>query len=95
LPESADDTWGTFTFEEISRSVYRIGNFTLLEKKLNREADQKNYTEKIYVFQQSNSELTKSIPEHFDTWTEDKIAARQKELAKHAKAIWKIQELGV
>jgi hypothetical protein len=66
---------------------------TLLEKKLNKEADQKPYSEKIRIFQQSNSQLTKTVPEHFNTWNEDKLAARQKELAKHAKAIWKIQEL--
>ena len=93
LPENADDTWGEFTFEEINRSVYRIGNLTLLEKKLNREADQKPYAEKINFFNQSSSELTKSISDHFNTWSEDKLAARQRELAKHAKAIWKIQEL--
>ncbi|MBK7097398.1 MAG: DUF262 domain-containing protein [Sphingobacteriales bacterium] len=32
LPENADDAWGEFTFDEINRSVYRIGNLTLLEK---------------------------------------------------------------
>lgn len=93
LPENADDTWGNFTFEEINRSVYRIGNLTLLEKKLNREADQKAYVEKIVLFALSNSELTKTLPDNFNTWNEDKLAARQRELAKHAKAIWKIQEL--
>ena len=93
LPENAIENWGEFSFEEISRSIYRIGNLTLLEKKLNREADQKPYSEKIKFYEQSNSELTKSIPENFDSWNEDKLAARQRELAKHAKAIWKIQEL--
>ncbi len=93
LPENADETWGEFTFEEINRSVYRIGNLTLLEKKLNREADQRPYTKKIDYFSQSNCELTKSISENFISWNEDKLAARQRELAKHAKAIWKIQEL--
>jgi hypothetical protein len=93
LPENADETWGDFTFEQLNRSVYRIGNLTLLEKKLNREADKKPYAEKLIIFEQSNSMLTKLIPEHFQIWNEDKVAARQKELAKHAKAIWKIQEL--
>ena len=93
LPENADDTWGNFTFEEINRSVYRMGNLTLLERKLNREAGQKGYVEKIVFFAQSNSELTKTLPDNFNTWNEDKLAARQRELAKHAKAIWKIQEL--
>ena len=93
LPENADDTWGNFTFEEINRSVYRMGNLTLLERKLNREAGQKGYVEKIVLFARSNSELTKTLPDNFNTWNEDKLAARQRELAKHAKAIWKIQEL--
>lgn len=93
LPENADDTWGDFTFEEINRCVYRIGNLTLLEKKLNSAADQKQFAEKIDLFKQSNCHLTKTIPDLFDSWNEEKIAARQRELAKHAKAIWRIQEL--
>jgi len=93
LPENAEDTWGEFSFEEIKRSVYRLGNLILLEKKLNREAGQLPYTEKIKWFQRSKSELTRAVPEHFDSWNEDKVAARQRELAKHAKAVWKIQEL--
>lgn len=93
LPENADEMWGDFTFDEINRSVYRLGNLTLLEKNLNREAAQKKYSEKITYFKQSNSELSKLIPEHYNTWNEDKLAARQRELAKHAKAIWRIQEL--
>lgn len=95
LPENADNTWGEFTFEEINRSVYRIGNLTLLEKKLNKDAEQKPYIDKINLFYQSKSELTKSIPDNYNTWNEDKLAARQRELAKHAKAIWKIQELSI
>jgi uncharacterized protein with ParB-like and HNH nuclease domain len=93
LPENADNTWGEFTFEEINRCVYRIGNLTLLEKKLNREADQLKYEMKKKYFSQSNSEVTKSIPEEYNSWNEDKISARQQTLAKHAKAIWRIQEL--
>jgi hypothetical protein len=73
--------------------VNRIGNLTLLEKKLNREAEQRPYAEKIQFFQQSNSQLTKFIPDNFNSWNENKLAARQRELAKHAKSIWKIQEL--
>lgn len=90
LPESADESWGDFFDEEINRCVYRLGNLTLLEKKLNREADVLNYENKKAVYLKSNSELTKEIVENYDTWNENKLAARQKELAKHAKAIWKI-----
>jgi hypothetical protein len=93
LPENADESWGEFSSEEIKRAVYRLGNLTLLEKKLNREAAQMPFSDKTNLFLQSNSELTKSIPEKFTSWNLDKLAARQRDLAKHAKAIWKIQEL--
>jgi uncharacterized protein with ParB-like and HNH nuclease domain len=93
LPENADESWGEFSFEEINRSVYRIGNLTLLEKKLNKEADQVSFKNKINYYLQSNSEITKSIVEHYNSWNEAKVASRQRELAKHAKQVWKIQDL--
>ena len=93
LPENADNNWGDFSFEEINRSVYRIGNLTLLERNLNRDAQQKPFVEKLKYFKQSKSMLTQKLIDDYNSWNEDKIASRQKELAKHAKGIWKIQEL--
>ncbi len=93
LPKSTDESWGDFSDEQINRSVYRLGNLTLLEKKLNREAGVLSYEDKKMFFEKSNCNLTKNIPEHYETWTEEKIVARQKELAKAAKSIWKIQDL--
>ena len=95
LPESADDSWGDFNQEAIRRSVYRIGNLTLLEKKLNREVGTLSYAEKIIYFHQSNSQITNKIAENYDSWNEDKVSTRQKEFAKDAKSIWRIQELDV
>lgn len=94
IPENAPNGWNGLTYEEIVRSVYKLGNLTLLEKKLNEEAAQKPYSEKRAIFSRSSVELTKAISENYDNWNDDKIASRQKELAKHAKAIWVIQELG-
>lgn len=93
LPENAQDNWGGFSSEEINRSIYRIGNLTLLEKKLNRQADQFSFDEKVKVYNQSKSKLTQDITLHYETWTEEKIASRQRNLAKSAKSIWRIQEL--
>ena len=93
LPESANEDWGAFSDEEVNRSVYRLGNLTLLEKKLNQEANALPYRDKKPVFERSNCHLTLKIPENYDTWSEAKITARQKELAKAAKSIWKLQEL--
>lgn len=91
LPESADENWGGFTNEEINRSIYRLGNLTLLEKDLNKTADTLKYPEKAEIFKNSNIKITKAIPEHYNNWSEDKISARQKQLAKDAKSIWRIQ----
>lgn len=90
LPENADENWGEFSDEEINRSVYRMGNLTLLEKKLNREAGILPFNEKVTLFNQSNCKLTKVLSEHYERWNEDKISARQKQLAKEAKSIWRL-----
>ncbi len=93
LPESADENWGNFNDEQANRSVYRLGNLALLESKLNKEAETKPYTQKKEIFKKSNCYSTNSIPEEYNDWNESKISARQKELAKLAKTIWRIQEL--
>jgi uncharacterized protein with ParB-like and HNH nuclease domain len=93
LPESADENWGEFNNEEVNRSLYRFGNLALLESKLNLEAGAKSYSEKRAILKRSNCHSTKLIAEDYNTWTESKISARQKELSKLAKTIWRIQEL--
>jgi len=93
LPESATEEWGDFTDEEIARSIYRLGNLTLLEKKLNRNADTLKFSDKKAFFLQSNSKITAEIPAKNDVWNESKIKYRQKELGKAAKSIWSVQEL--
>jgi hypothetical protein len=45
---------------------------------------------KLNFYKQSNSNITKAICDHYETWTEDKISARQTQLAKEAKSIWKL-----
>jgi len=91
LPESADENWGEFSNEEVNRSIYRLGNLTILEKRLNRDAGIVRYDAKKQIYSQSNCSITKAIPEEYTSWNEDKISARQKQLAKDAKSIWKIQ----
>jgi len=91
LPESADNTWGDFDDEAINRSIYRIGNLTLLEMKLNKEAGDSKYNEKKPFYEKSNSEYTKKIVEQFNDWNEANLSSRQKELAKDAKSVWRLQ----
>lgn len=93
LPEGADESWGDFTYEEINRNVFRLGNLTLLEEELNRRAGSEKFEEKIKIYSKSNSQLTRAIVKNYHSWNEDKLASRQRELAKHAKNIWRIPEL--
>lgn len=91
LPESADEKWGDFNDEEITRSIYRLGNLVLLEKNLNQKADILPFEEKKSIFAKSNCKLTQNIVSDYDSWSESKIVSRQKELARFAKSVWKIQ----
>lgn len=91
LPESADENWGDFKDEEINRSIYRLGNLVLLEKSLNQKADILPFIDKKEIFAKSNSKLTQKVASEYDIWSESKIVSRQKELAKYAKSVWKIQ----
>jgi len=93
LPESADESWGDFNNEQINRSIYRLGNLALLESTLNKDAGVKPYHDKKEIFAKSNCYSTRSISEDYNNWNESKISARQRELSKLAKSIWRIQEL--
>jgi uncharacterized protein with ParB-like and HNH nuclease domain len=93
LPRSADNDWGDFEDENIDRSIYRLGNLTLLEKPLNKDAGILKYDDKKNIYSSSKCSLTSSIPINYDSWNEAKISDRQKQFAKEAKSIWKIQEL--
>ena len=65
----------------------------MLEKKLNRDAGNLSYSEKSKLYSQSSVALSKEISDTYETWTEEKIAARQKELAKIAKRVWRVEGL--
>lgn len=91
LPESADESWGNFDNEAINRSIYRLGNFTLLEKTLNKEADDLQYEKKKKIYSKSNCKLTLSLVEQYSEWNEGNLSLRQKEMAKDSKSIWHIQ----
>jgi hypothetical protein len=83
--ESADESWGDFKQEEIRRSVYRIGNLTLLERKLNLEADPYIIPKKPAAIIRVIALLSVIYPKTI--LPEAKINFRS------ANAIWRIQEL--
>lgn len=90
LPENPVEKWKQFfSLEEQQNYTYRLGNYTLLEKKKNStECRDALYGEKLPVYKTSQFGMTKSID--FPEWTVKQLKERQNRLAKYATSIWKI-----
>lgn len=91
LPENLSDSWlNVFDREKHEEYVYRLGNLTLLEESLNsRDASNKSFLEKKVVYVKSQYNITKDLKK-FEGWIENDIRSRQREMAKVATAIWRV-----
>jgi uncharacterized protein with ParB-like and HNH nuclease domain len=92
LPENPSEEWSSDFPTDIEESfIYRLGNFTLLEPDKNRIIGNKDFDTKSEVYKTSRYELTKRFG--YQKWNQDNLNARQKYLAKQAKAIWHLPYL--
>lgn len=88
LPESPSDIWrDNFSDDEIKEMVYRIGNLTPLEPKLNRQISNEVYAIKREAYEKSSYALTRNLSA--EDWTSDTIVNRQTRLSRRAAYIWK------
>ena len=90
LPENPAERWNeSFKPEEQEAFVYRLGNYSLLESKLNkRYAANASFDEKKEVYAQSQYQLSQQITQA--EWTPNTLKKRQQQMANYAAAIWKI-----
>lgn len=93
LPEHPSEAWSAFSDEEVERLVYRLGNFTILEKARNRDIGNKAFSDKRPIYAASEFALTRKVAEENDEWTPVRLTDRQNWLAKQATGIWRIAEL--
>jgi len=93
LPQNPENDWGAFSDEEIDAMVYRLGNMALLSKSVNKNLGNSGFDVKKPVLTESQFELTRKIAEDNADWTPERIAARQKALAKLATSVWRIAQL--
>ncbi len=92
FPQSASDKWKeSFGANDEEESyVARLGNLTLLDAKLNRQASNKPYSDKQKTYYvKSDFTITKQLPKG-NHWTIKSVEDRQAELFKSAKEIWQI-----
>jgi uncharacterized protein with ParB-like and HNH nuclease domain len=89
LPQEPTEDWlKDFSYRDIDKMIYRLGNMTPLEPSLNRRIDREPYTTKQETYVQSTYLTTKKI--QAEDWTADSIVMRQERMAKRAVHIWRI-----
>ncbi|MCX8505020.1 MAG: DUF262 domain-containing HNH endonuclease family protein [Alphaproteobacteria bacterium] len=92
-PTNPNTGWDNFPDADIQNLANRIGNLTLLTKNQNREAANHDFDLKKSIYAKSTINLTKAIGEKYIEWTPETVASRQKELAKLATNVWRIDQL--
>lgn len=89
LPRKPDNSWSSFTEDEVSVYANRLGNLALLQASKNSDLGSKDFLSKKEVYRQSPYLLTKQIAEA-DKWDKTTIHERQKVMAAYALKAWKI-----
>ncbi|MGI0481626.1 DUF262 domain-containing protein [Geminocystis sp. CENA526] len=89
LPENTGEEWSFIEENNQDKYIYRLGNLTLLETKVNRDLGNQSYSKKIEMYKNSDFQLTNSIPKHYPRWNESTIVSRQSQMAKQATSIWR------
>lgn len=91
LPENPAESWDSvIAVDRQPQYVYRLGNLTLLERKLNRDAGNQLFDDKKRLYAQSEYRLTRAIEEHAPPeWNVAAITARQRQMADRAADVWR------
>lgn len=90
LPEHPSEDWSYIEEAAQERLIYRLGNMTPLETSRNRDLGNGDYASKRAVYARSDFQITQAVAEHYESWDEKKIEARQKQLANVAASIWRV-----
>lgn len=93
FPENPDVHWPEFPEDQAEEAVYRLGNLTLLETDKNRDLGNMCFADKRQVFANSAFEVTRLVATENDDWSIERIAARQRWMAKQATTIWRVSQL--
>jgi len=87
-PSESDDWQSKFSLEEIEKLRFWLGNYTLLESSINSKIGTKSFDEKLIEYKKSSYKLSSMLM--YNDWNPSNLKKRQDELAKSAKAIWRV-----
>lgn len=90
MPESPGDDWPDYDENTDYRFLHRLGNYTLLTQSENRDIGNKGYSEKKIVYENSGFQITKKVSEDNSYWDSERIANRQRVMARWATSIWRL-----
>jgi hypothetical protein len=93
LPQSPEEGWEAFSDLDLENFVYRLGNMVMLEESFNRDLGNKPYATKREIYRQSTLCLTRKLANENEEWNPERLAARQRQMARLATAIWRIDQL--
>lgn len=87
LPENPGDGWDAFDDATRDRFTARLGNLTLLERGLQKQAGNGSFDQKLAAFATSHYELTRRID--VEEWAPEAINRRQRDMAAWATSVWR------
>jgi hypothetical protein len=93
LPEHPSTGWDQFASEQLDDLVHRLGNMALLATSANRDLGNAEFAGKRDVYAKSAWKLTARLATDFPEWTPESIDRRQKQLARIATGVWRIDQL--
>ncbi len=93
LPQNPDAGWEHFNEMDGDAFTFRLGNMTLLESGPNRELGNRGFLAKRDSYAASQLAITRAIAADSDEWTTQRIIERQRQMAKAATGIWRIDQL--
>ena len=89
LPENPSEDWNKYFVKDTQiEFIYRLGNYSILEQKLNKQCENKLINEKIPFYKKSKYSLSNEF--QFEEWNPNRLKQRQSKMAKIAKQIWRL-----
>ena len=93
VPQSLNLSWVTYmggSDEEVQQASQKLGNLTLLNERLNKQAATKPFQEKRDCFYKKSKIAIANSLASYEDWTYTTISERQEDFADTATKIWSL-----